>query len=368
MNTAPVNATRPLTGRTWWLRLAMAAALSLSVVSFFTAALGVAFWAFDPHRLPTYVSVLQSFAVNSAANAPSAVTLFWTMDQSGTTGRQLHVAVHSLETTAAARILGGEKLKPNAIAAAADQDHILVGTWDGEIQLLDLQDTSVEPVYIGRQSDGAVAALSLADDGRTILSQSAFGLHAWDLATRTERWMRDDLGAYCHVLLPDSQFAIVCTLDHRVLEVDLATGQVCRTLARYHSPIIGAALDPAGQKVALLRSDSTLLLLDTRTANTIWERHIYRTDRTAPGRMAAFSPCGTLLATSGNSAANCLAIWSVATGQLVRELRGHRNVVQGASFDSCDALRSWAADGTIRHWNIPSGHAAQINHLSPPNA
>lgn len=363
-----VNTTHTLTGQTWFLRLAVAAGLSLAVVCVFTAALGVAFWASDPNRLPCYVSVLQSFAFHSNADAPSAVTLFWSMDQSGNTGRQLHLAIHGLETTAATRTLGGANLRPNAIAAVPDQNHILVGTWDGEIQLLDLDLPDSQPICIGRQSDGAVAALSLADDGQTILSQSAFGLHAWNLADRTECWTRNDLGAYCHVLLPGSQCAIVCTLDHRVLEIDLTSGRVCRTLARYHSPILGAALDRDGQNLALLRADSTLLLLDTRTAATRWERHIRRADRTAPGRMAAFSPCGTLLVTSGNSESNCLAIWDVSTGQLVRELRGHHNVVQGASFDSCDALRSWAADGTIRLWHIPSGLTEQINRLSPPSA
>jgi WD40 repeat protein len=350
------------------LRLAVATGLSLSVVSFFTAALGVAFWAVDPHRMPAYVSVLQSLTVGSSTSAPSAVTLFWTMEQTGTEGRQLHLAVHPLDTTAAARILGGSDLRPYAIAAAPDQDHILVGTWNGEIQLLNLHAADAAPVCIGRQPDGAVAALSLADDGQTILSQGPHALHAWNLASRTKRWTRDDLGAYCHALLPGSEFGIVCTLDYRVLEIDLATGRVSRTLARYHSPILGSALDPKGRKLALLRADSTLLVLDTRTAAPCWERKIHRADRTAPGRMAAFSPCGTLLVTSGNSEANCLAIWNVATGQLVRELRGHRSVVQGASFDSCDALRSWAADGTIRLWNIPSGATEQINQLPVPNA
>src|SRR4029078_11090995 len=136
--------------------------------------------------------------------------------------------------------LGGADFRPNALAAAPDKDHVLVGTWDGEIQWFDLRHADAEPLCIGRQSDGAVAALSLADDGQTIVSQSASGLHAWDLATRTERWYRNDLGAYCHVLLPGSQSAIVGTLDNRLLEIDLTTGRTRHTLAHFASPILGA--------------------------------------------------------------------------------------------------------------------------------
>src|SRR4029079_4513570 len=129
-----VTATRSLsTGRTWILRIAIETGISSFVVSLFTATLGIAFWAFDPDRLPCYVSVLQSFSLGNVANAPSAITLFWTMDQTGTTGRQLHLAIHSLDTTSSSRLLGGANFKPNAIAAAPDKDHVLVGTWDGEI-------------------------------------------------------------------------------------------------------------------------------------------------------------------------------------------------------------------------------------------
>src|SRR4029079_2959760 len=101
-------------------------------------------------------------------------------------------------------------------------------------------------------------------------------------ATRTERWYRNDLGAYCHVLLPGSQSAIVGTLDYRLLEIDLTTGRTRHTLAHFASPILGATLSPDGQKLAALRADNTLLLLDARTALPHWQRQIIRADRSAP--------------------------------------------------------------------------------------
>jgi WD40 repeat protein len=347
----------------WFARFAIAAGLSLFTVCFFIALLGVVFLTVDDQRLSKYVSVLQSLDVRADG---STVSLFWTMDESGQAGWQHHLALHAPDSQTPSPLISRQGVRPFAIAAGPDSNQLLLGTWDGQVQLLDLRNSQADPLCLGRQHDGAVTALALTGDHTCVVSQSGFGLHAWNLASCQERWRIENLATNCFALRPDSSAVLVGTTDGRLLEIDLANGQNRRVVFRHHAPILGSTFSPDGTKLALMRSDSTLLLLDGSTLNPLWERHIHRLDRTAPGRMTAFSPCSTLLVTAGQEDGSALCIWNANTGDQLRELRGHRKVVQGATFVTGRALRSWAADGTIRVWDIESGTTQQIHELAPP--
>ena len=61
-----------------------------------------------------------------------------------------------------------------------------------------------------------------------------------------------------------------------------------------------------------------------------------------------------------------LAVWSVATGEEIRQLDGHKNIVIGAAFTDAGLLRSWGADGTIRAWDLTSGRTIHVATLAPP--
>jgi len=362
-----MTATCSKVGRTWILALVTCAGASLAAVCAFTLVVGTIFWSLDGVQPTHFVSVLQSIPVGDEIDRVVA-TLYWTFDHAGTSGCRQHLAVHSLDSLADARLVVAADCNPHSITAGPARNQILVGTWEGEIQLIDFSGGEAGPQTIGRQTDGAVSALSLSEDRQVIVSQGPYALHAWRLGDGTRLWSRHDLGAYCHVQLPGSRTAIVATLDNHLFEIDLATGETLRTLAHYHSPVLGTALSPDGGKLAVLRSDSKLMMLDSRSGTQLWERQIRRNDRTAPGRMAAFSPCGTMLVTSGSLECTSLSVWNAETGQLVSELHGHEKVVQGASFVTSNELRSWAADGTVRVWNVGTGVVQQVNQILPPNA
>lgn len=350
---------------TWLSRPTAAVTASLVAVTFFIALLGIAFLPTEARRLiePHFVSVTHCLEIGSGR---SAISLFWTIPQISRQGRQHHLAIYSPGATQPAPAFPWRELKPQSLANGPDADHILVGNWDGAIYSLNVTRLSDEPTCIGRQASGGVIALASSADGRFVVSQSGFGLYAWDVSTHSERWRRDDVAPYCFALRCDSRTAILGNLDSQLIEIDLESGRTLKMLTCFDRQILAISLSADGSALAVLRADGRLLLLDGHTAAPLWEAKFQPTCLTASGRFAIFSPNGELLVTASQDGGATLAVWDVATGQRLQELRGHRKVVHGAAFATSGELRSWGADGTIRAWNLGTGAMQQVAELAPP--
>src|SRR5262245_52248519 len=156
------SVTAALTNRTratWLFDPTAAATASLVTVTFFTLVLGVGFL---PHELrllspSQYVSVTHSIVADS--NRPS-VSLYWTIARSGAPGWRHHLALHSPKGIRSGSPFPWSKMNPLSLAKAVDDDHVLVGDWDGRIYSIDTRDPKSEPECIGRQSDGGAIALA----------------------------------------------------------------------------------------------------------------------------------------------------------------------------------------------------------------
>src|SRR5262249_42433651 len=70
----------------------------------------------------------------------------------------------------------------------------------------------------------------------------------------------------------------------------------------------------------------------------------------------AVSPDGKWIASAGsNNRPNVIRLWDAASGQFVRQLRGHQRAMQSLAFSpSSQALASAAGDG-VRVWQLQSG-------------
>jgi WD40 repeat protein len=350
----------------WFSRPTAAATASLAAVTFFIGLVGLAFLPREAQRLidPQYVSV--THCIDMGAGRPT-VSVYWSIARFGMPGWQHHLAVHSTNDSSKRLAFPCRQLRPLSLARGPDADHALVGNWDGSIYSIDLRRTDAEPACIARQPDGAVVALAASADGQCVLSQSAFYLHAWDPATRSERWRRTDVAPYCFALRPDNSAVVISTSQGELLEVDLQTGRTRRSIAKFHRPLLAISLSADGAKLAALQANDRISLLDSVTGDRLWNEQVIRSSLTAAGRIASFSPNGTLLVTAGQErSGRSLAVWSVATGEKVCELSGHDNVVIGAAFTHTGRLRSWGADGTIRDWNLTAGIDYRFATLAPP--
>ena len=85
-------------------------------------------------------------------------------------------------------------------------------------------------------------------------------------------------------------------------------------------------------------------------------------------QVVCFSPCGRLLVTVATSDVRNLAVWDVATGRTLGELRGHTKAILKARFTDSGQLVSWGTDGTIRTWDLRRGTVLGVAALSIPAA
>jgi WD40 repeat protein len=99
----------------------------------------------------------------------------------------------------------------------------------------------------------------------------------------------------------------------------------------------------------------------------LFESHAYLTIQNHKGRIsnAAFSPDGRLVVVASGASANVL---DLATGEVVRELRGHSGPVLGAAFNGKgDLIVTAGSDETARIWNWQTGRTLLrlVGHTAP---
>ena len=119
--------------------------------------------------------------------------------------------------------------------------------------------------------------------------------------------------------------------------------------------ILCACVSPDGSRIAYAHGNS-VLLRDIETGNFIsgpFNGH------TGVINSATFSPDGRYVLTASND--QCIRVWDVATGEMIRTLEGHTDEIFFATF-SADGSRIVSAsyDDTIRIWNAVTGETIHV--------
>ena len=230
-----------------------------------------------------------------------------------------------------------------------------------------------------------------ADRSRIVSSSNKIKI--WDATTGKE--LREIDGQQFDINLAGTQIA-ASTFDHKIKLFNLLTGEELKTLPNKDAKsIYGLRFSNNGKQLAAVVDNQTIKLWDPTNGNLLHtissDKQRYLTDPcfspdgkwiaalggvsvtlwdTNDGKLLrsfdvhdiygttslCVSPDGRWIATGGKD--QTIKLWDVATGEEVRTLTGHANIVECVCF-SPDGLQiaSGSDNGVIKLWDAESGRA-----------
>ncbi len=285
------------------------------------------------------------------------LSVFWSRGKYFESGRRSSLAVHQLPLGQRCEAFHWEHVAVQAAIWIPPHRQAVIASEAGTIYTWDASNPGATPQPLGEHR-GSALALGATSDGRWLVAASDIQLTMWDLQTRQLGWRRDDRRGYCLAIHPVSENVILGDAHGEVLELDLHSGDIVRTLARHNGTPDSVAVSPDGQRVASVGGDRRLVITDFNTAETIWSSpHVTLAK-------LCFSPGGETLVSSGfDDDAWSLLVWDASDGRQRAKLTGHKNVILGIAFASNGTLYSWSTDGTLREWDLKQGR--QTNSFTP---
>jgi WD40 repeat protein len=158
----------------------------------------------------------------------------------------------------------------------------------------------------------------------------------------------------------DGKTLLVAAGDGKVRFVDMATGDVQRTLTGHTNMVYSAIFSPDEKLLGSSSRDRTARIWEVATGQELRKLEGFRCSVKA----VAFSPSGLMLAASGND--GMLKLWDVKTGRelksLVHKDSSEIDMATYAFVFSRDGKKIYAGngDGTISEWEVMSGKETRV--------
>jgi RNA polymerase sigma factor (sigma-70 family) len=243
-----------------------------------------------------------------------------------------------------------------AIAFSPDGKTVATGGTGRAIWLWDAE--TGKPLTPASGHTGIISSLAVSPDGRTLASTASDPeVWLWDLGTGRTRARLRPAGVTISeaAFSPDGRTLAVMGDDAFVRLLDASTG---KELSRLEGMPTQTALSfsPDGKLLAAVsRGDGLIRIWDVASGRLRRQLKALPPAKQKPGLLClAFSPDGRFLVTGGFGPVAC--VWSVASGERVRELPGHDYWVSSLSFSPDGrVLATTCSDKTIRLWEVLSG-------------
>ncbi len=308
-------------------------------------------------------------------------------------------------------VLYGHTWTVSALAFSADGVTLASGGWDKAVKLWNVRGHDA-PQAPRRHAEQVLAAAwhadgkRLASGGRdgAVLLQHLDGVtpHAPPLkGGERGGWQRRHEGPVQAVAFqPQGELLASASWDQTAILWDSATGKRVHLLKGHSDRVHAVAFSPDGKRVVTGSRDNTLRVWDADTGAQIavvtgHEDHVHSVAYSADGRRfasighftlkvwdaatlkeivsfrrstlqedfaLAFHPDGNRIAAGVD--ARTVAIWDIAAGSQVGELRGHSDEIHSVAFSPDGSrLASASFDGTVRVWDVARGVEVARKHV-----
>ena len=221
----------------------------------------------------------------------------------------------SLNTGKAEQVLTGHGASIRSVSFSPDGRTLATGSQDRTVKLWDMEATWELPVMYPHES--SILTISFSSDGRTV-------------ATGSE--------------------------DKTVILTDVVKGEKLWKSENLGANVNSVAFSADGRMLAVGTNDGRIRLLDAVSHKELWRKPAIHGESV---NSVAFSPDGKSLASG--SIDEIVKLWDVSSGEVKRELKGHKGPVNSVKFShDSRLLGTGSSDWTVMVWDVSSGSALHV--------
>jgi WD40 repeat protein len=249
------------------------------------------------------------------------------------------------------------------LAFSPDGKTLALGTWQGNVKVLDLTTTSELPAP--KPHNDWVCSVAFSPDGRWLVSaggsefkpernggKTSAQVKLWDVTAGKElgEFTGHTNKVFSAVLSPDGKTLATGSADQTVRLWDVVTRKQRAVLEGHSDAVWSVAFSADGKTVASASADRTVNLWDAITG----KKPITLRAHEDEVRAVALSPDGKTLATG--SADWTVRLWDLVTQKERSVLKAHQGGFQSLAFSSdSNTLATGSLDETVRLWDVATG-------------